>query len=302
MRTGKGTLAVMLTGVGLIAASGGCKSLDEYRQLEMHNKTLQAEKAQLESDVYDCRSVTDNLRTKLTSVEGELDTKQQLVGNLQRENDRLATKCNEMTKIVETMADKGLPEPVVIVDKALPPELDNALKSFAAQYPNAVSYDDKRGAVKWSSDLLFALGSDVVKDSAKASLTKFAEIIRSPAAADFALQIVGHTDNLPIKRSSTAAAHPTNWHLSVHRAIAVGTLLDQMGVDPARIGVGGFSEYHPIADNSTEEGRAKNRRVEIYLVPKEALLTGGGATGEQPHHAAAPGNPSPPKPATGGSG
>lgn len=279
MRTGKGTLAMVLAGVGLMGAAGGCKSLDEYRQLEMHNKTLQAEKAQLESDVYDCRSVTDNLRTKLTSVEGELDTKQQLVGNLQRENDRLAAKCDEMTKIVETMADKGLPEPVVIVDHPLPPELDSALKTFASQFPDAVSYDEKRGAVKWSSDLLFALGSDVVKESAKASLTRFAEIIKSPAAADFALQIIGHTDNLPIKRSSTAAAHPTNWHLSVHRAIAVGSLMDEMGVDPSRIGVSGFSEYHPIADNSTEEGRSKNRRVEIYIIPKEALLTrGDGAT------------------------
>ena len=83
--------------------------------------------------------------------------------------------------------------------------------------------------------------------------------------------IVGHTDNKPIKRQQTRAEHKTNWHLSAHRAISVMNLLSEQQVRLTRMGVMGYGEYHPLADNATTEGKAKNRRVEIYLVPRESV-------------------------------
>jgi len=98
-----------------------------------------------------------------------------------------------------------------------------------------------------------------------------AGIIDSPAAADFDAVIVGHTDNIPIVKPETKAKHPTNWHLSVHRAISVMNVLRGGAVAPDRLGVMGYGEYRPAVANDTKANRAKNRRVEVYLVPKHAV-------------------------------
>ena len=69
------------------------------------------------------------------------------------------------------------------------------MRDLAARYPQAVEFDSQRGIVKWKSDLLFALGSDVVMDSAKGPLEEFARIMSSGTALDFDITVVGHTDN-----------------------------------------------------------------------------------------------------------
>jgi chemotaxis protein MotB len=257
----------MMVVIGAGAWGAGCVSQEKYDQLDMSHRTLAAEKAQIEQELFDARSVTDNLRNKVTSLEGELDTKNQLVGNLQDENDHLEGAFASAQKTLEELAKKPLPDTAVVERTILPEVLDTALKRFAAQYPSAVEYDEKRGTVKWKSDLLFALGSDVVKDSAKGSLAGFAEIMSSAAAAKFDAIIVGHTDNVRIGREATRKLHPTNWHLSVHRAIAVSDVLQADGIPATRIGVMGYGEFRPLLPNEGEENRAKNRRVEIFIVP-----------------------------------
>ncbi len=272
MRIGKGmqvVAAIAAAGTGVI---NGCASLDEHRQLEMDHRTLLMEKEQVDSDLYDCRNVTDNLRTQLEACENELETSRQVAEKYQQENDWLAQNVDKLTAIVDKVGGgKDLQTPLII-ERVLPPALDAALKEFAADHPDMITYDAKRGAIKWQSDLLFALASVVVRDSAKSSLAEFARIIDSPAAADFDVMIVGHTDNIPIKRSETMKMHPTNWHLSVHRAISVSNVLQEDGLSPDRIGVMGFGEYRPVADNNTDAGRAKNRRVEIFMVRKQNML------------------------------
>jgi len=271
------TVARMLAMVAVAAGAVGCVSLDKHRQLQMSQKTALAEKAQVEQELFDCRSVTDNLRSKVTALEGEMDTKERLVANVQSENDRLETAFGSAQKTLESLADRPLPETAVIRETILPEVLDTALKQFAAQYPSAVEYDATRGTVKWKSDLLFALGSDVVKDSAKASLAGFAEIIGSADAGGFEVLVVGHTDDRPITRETTLRAHPTNWHLATHRAIAVSDALQTDGIPPTRIGVMGYGEYRPVVPNENEENRAKNRRVEIHIVPAGSIVASAGA-------------------------
>ena len=87
----------------------------------------------------------------------------------------------------------------------------------------------------------------------------------------FDVIVVGHTCNTPIMRPETLAIHRTNWHLSAHRAIAVMNVMAGLQVSMKRMGVMGYGEHRPIADNSTTAGKAKNRRVEIYLVPAEKV-------------------------------
>lgn len=79
--------------------------------------------------------------------------------------------------------------------------------------------------------------------------------------------ISGHTDNVPINNEEFAS----NWELSVMRAVNfLKILLENHQLDPGWFAVKGYGEYQPVADNDTPEGRQRNRRVEILIVPKEA--------------------------------
>jgi len=82
------------------------------------------------------------------------------------------------------------------------------------------------------------------------------------------VHVIGHTDDVPIRRKFAS-----NWELSTARATAaVRFLQERAGFDPRRLGALGYGEFHPIASNSTAEGRAKNRRIEVVILPEELAL------------------------------
>jgi chemotaxis protein MotB len=77
------------------------------------------------------------------------------------------------------------------------------------------------------------------------------------------MRVEGHTDDVPIHN----AAFASNWDLSTARAMAVAMmLLNESGVDPKRMSIAGYAQYHPSASNNTVEGRKANRRVDIVVV------------------------------------
>ena len=85
--------------------------------------------------------------------------------------------------------------------------------------------------------------------------------------ANRVIQVQGHTDNVPIK-GRLAERFPTNWELSAARAVNVVRFLhEEAGLDPQSLSATGVSEYRPRAANDTDEGRQKNRRIEILLIP-----------------------------------
>lgn len=272
MRSGGRMVFWSLSGLGLFLASG-CVSLDEHLKLKQAHRLVQAEREQIGQDLYDERQNNDNLRTKIDALERERASKDALVANLKQENERL----HEITKhVTGTMTDIAARTrlPDISIAAALPPQLDSAIKKFADAYPSQVVYDPASGSVKWHADLLFDLGSDEVKSSSLDAMRGFSDILKSPAAADFEVVVVGHTDNVRIAKPETRSRHPTNWHLSAHRAIAVSDLLQKNGYSADRISVMGCGEYRPIADNAAESGRRQNRRVEIYLVPRGTIVQG----------------------------
>lgn len=155
------------------------------------------------------------------------------------------------------------------VGPMLPEDLDAALGRLAAANPEVMSYDPDLGMVKFRSDFTFDLGSVNVKPQATQTLQRLASVLNSEAARPYEIRIVGHTDNVPIGNPATRAKHPTNWHLSTHRAIAVKDVLDKAGVAPVRMAVSGYSHYRPVVANGPG-GAEANRRVEIYLVSMTA--------------------------------
>jgi chemotaxis protein MotB len=111
--------------------------------------------------------------------------------------------------------------------------------------------------------LLFESGSAELKPEAKAVLDTIAEILKFLPNK---IRIEGHTDDRPIR----SARFPSNWHLSVARALNTAYYLMSKGVNPEKISIAGYSEYRPIAPNDSEENRAKNRRVDIVIVSTQS--------------------------------
>lgn len=111
-----------------------------------------------------------------------------------------------------------------------------------------------------SDEIMFESGQAELKPTMKAVLSDIGLIIKEiPNHVD----ISGHTDDIPIK----TIQFPSNWELSSARAVAVlkEILNQQPTIDPYQLSASGYGEYHPIAENDTAEGRAKNRRVEILI-------------------------------------
>jgi len=262
----------LVLGCWILVAAGGCVSLDSYRKLQAQNRRMAADKEALNQEMFALRSGQGSIQTRLDACETEVATKDELIANLRSENDVLDEMRRLAQAELEKLANRQELGDVVIAGPKLPEQLDTALKRFADQHPSAVEYDSRRGSIKWKSDLLFALGSDVVKESSQEALKQFSEIIKSPSAEDFEVIVVGHTDNRPISRPQTKEKHPTNWHLSAHRAISVANVLLGNGYDAGRTGVMGCGEYRPVASNTTEEGRSQNRRVDIYLIPSGSIV------------------------------
>jgi chemotaxis protein MotB len=116
--------------------------------------------------------------------------------------------------------------------------------------------------------ILFDSGEAVLKAEGQAVLDQVAKVLANYPNRQ--IQVIGHTDNVPI-RYNPNNPFKNNWDLSAGRAIAAVRYLSEKGVDPRRLGAVAFGEYHPIADNATAEGRAKNRRIALVVMPEELV-------------------------------
>ena len=256
-------------GLMVLTLGTGCVSKEQYEKLNAAYLKCEEHREQLLQELQAEKDNVTALNSQLTTLKDQFSGKDGEIARLQKDNSALTAAMEKLRAEAQAALNRPIPKPEVIVRK-LPEVLHKALQALAKKYPDMVDYDPKRGAVKWKSDLVFPSGYAMVKDSAKPSLQAFAKIAASSAAAKFDVIVVGHTDAEPIKAS--AKRHPSNWHLSVHRAIGVNDVLIKCGVPKTRTGVMGYGEFRPMAPNDRNTGRqAKNRRVEIYLVNREIL-------------------------------
>jgi len=245
---------LILCGLYLVAfVAGGCVAQGQHDDLETLYRTSLEQNEELKNQLDQTNSQISAMRNAPKVPDPEL------VGQLaasQVQVDQLKQALDEAEVKIRELATSQTP---------LPPELNNELEQLAASDPALMNYDQHLGMVRLTSDLTFPLGSDQVSDTAVAGLQKLATILSTPHASKYEIRVVGHTDNVPIKNTDTKQKHPTNWHLSTHRSIAVKNVLESAGVTPVRLNVSGYGEYRPIQPNS-DKGNRSNRRVEIYLV------------------------------------
>ncbi len=278
----KGMLTWSGTAVLLAVLGSGCVSLDKYQALERSHRLLQENLAQVQDDLQNCELQNQQKDTQIASLKDQVATKDAMINSLQAEVAGLRASFAKAQEILEKQAGKGGDRMLTInAGSPLPADVNAALKDLVKQYPDMLEYDEAKGAVRWKADLLFPLGSDdmTASDQVLEALAKFAEIVNMPSAQSLDVIVVGHTCNTPIRKAETLARFKDNWYLSAGRAIKIMQLLASKSVDFTRLGVMGYGEYRPISDNATTEGKAKNRRVEVYLVPKSSVQSMSGQSG-----------------------
>jgi chemotaxis protein MotB len=254
MRTVK--LSAILSLCVFVLLLNGCNS--EMQDLRIQNNTQQKLINQLQAELAANTLQLEQMKKQLAAAQ---QTDSIEVESLQQQIAALEEDIAKKKELIASMQQR-----LLMGGAALPVELSTLLEDFAKQH-DMVDYDSSRGIVKFKSDLLFDKGSDNVAASAIEAVKSLTAILNSEQGKKFDVIIAGHTDDIPIQKPETRAKHPTNWHLSSHRAIAVLNVMESNNIDPKRLSARGFSEYRPIAENLPgKKGNPQNRRVEIYIV------------------------------------
>jgi chemotaxis protein MotB len=256
-------LTLLALGGLLTTTLGGCVGQSRFDAAERDNRMLREQLAQLQGEQ---GSYTGQL-------ENERRLRQQAEAAARQANDALAGAQGDLASLEAAMQRMGDQLGDVSL-MALDRRTDAALRALASKYAGRIVYDPDRGMLRFSSDLTFASGSDAVTADGRQSLTDLAEILKAPEASNYELEIVGHTDSQPIS-AGTAQRHPTNMHLSAHRAISVRRELVTMGVPANHIMASGWGEHRPMVPNASNGNTPQNRRVEIFIRPSTG--SGGGS-------------------------
>lgn len=142
-------------------------------------------------------------------------------------------------------------------------ELEERLSKEINDKEVKVEMLEKGLVITFLAEVLFDSGKVDLKPASLEKLEKVSNVLKS-TVSDLNVGIEGHTDNEPIKRSGWKS----NWQLSSERALSVLQFLTEQGINPERLSAIACGEYRPVTTNDTKEGRQKNRRVEIVILPK----------------------------------
>ncbi|HWC59528.1 MAG TPA: OmpA family protein [Verrucomicrobiae bacterium] len=207
--------------------------------------------AQHQKDVETMQSAADALKADLASAKAQIQTNQDLIASLTNQVAALQKEKEQVSKNSKSLED----------------EMRSQLESKDV----TISKLQGRLTVNIVDRVMFDSGEAVLKPDGEVVMRKIASILQEHP--DLAIHVIGHTDNIPI-RQTAQSRFASNWELSTARALAaVHFLTEHAGVDPHRVGAVGYGEFRPVADNSTAEGRAKNRRIAITIVPGELNLS-----------------------------
>ncbi len=251
----------------------------QYDDLAAENAALKARNEELAAEL---AGTKEKMATDLAYVTGQRDKaaadKEELDRILQSRSDNLSQTIFELRgKVADLDAEnaklkaenaglaKAREEQVLKVSSTYESLLEK-MKSEISKGQVTISELKGKLTVNMVDSILFDSGKAEVKKGGLEVLGKVISILKD--VSDKSIRIEGHTDNVPIV-GVLAKRYPTNWELSAARAINVARHLQDQGIDPGQLSAVAYGEWKPVATNDTAEGKAKNRRIEIILVPKE---------------------------------
>jgi chemotaxis protein MotB len=240
----------------IVLLAGGCVSQGQYDALAAKERRAQEQLVDLAEQLAAKNAELNAIRSLPRTTDPDIQAK---IDQLVKDRDALQAALTAAEGELRKLAGQAVEAPI------LPTEIDQALKQLAANNPELMEYDARRGMIKLRSDLTFALGSTEISANGQAALQRLSSIINLPAAQAYDVKVVGHTDNVPVTNANNLRRFGDNWGLSAFRAISVKDVFLQAGVSPARVEIAGRGEYQPVVANGPR-GAEQNRRVEIFLI------------------------------------
>jgi chemotaxis protein MotB len=247
----------------LAAALGGCgvdeqlynaavKDRDAQKQkLAETEKSLEAEKAQHKKDV-------ETRDARSTALENKLKSLGQDVSRLETERTGLGGELEQANKRMEELRKA---QAQAEARAAQFRKLVTQFKSLTDAGKLQVEIRENRMIVRLGDKILFDPGKTDLKPEGKEALAQVTAVLKDLAGRNF--QVAGHTDNVAIKSKRFSS----NWELSTARAVEVVNYMISSGMEAKRLSAAGYADQSPVAPNDTTENKAKNRRIEITLVP-----------------------------------
>lgn len=232
----------------------------EYNATQMALAESRANNKSLETMLAEARKCNQELKDDYAALQGSLDQslKQSAQGSVNIS--KLVDEINASNKYIKQLVEaKSKSDSLNMV------LTNNLTRSLSRDELQDVDIKVLKGVVYISlaDNMLFKSGSYQINEKAMETLSKIAKIIKD--YRDYDVLVEGNTDNVPISRTNIR----NNWDLSALRASSVVQVLQtKFGVNPSRLSAAGRGEYNPIADNSTDTGRQRNRRTEIIITPK----------------------------------
>ena len=204
------------------------------------------EAGSLEQQLATCKTEVERLGRQNEELTKKVQGQQEQIGRLEKSREEKVQEVQEVSKTYSQMIEK--------------------MKSEIADGQVTITELQGRLTVNMVDAILFDSGKADIKPEGRQVLQKVADVIGQ--VEDKAVRVEGHTDNVKIGGALTRA-FASNWELSAARATNVARYLQRLGVDPTLLSAAAYGEYRPVSENDTPEGRAKNRRIEIVLVPKD---------------------------------
>ncbi|HEY1405127.1 MAG TPA: OmpA family protein [Spirochaetota bacterium] len=268
----------MIACLSVIFAVGSC-SLFQTKDSQTALDRLEEQKGRLEIALWDLQLQMDDKNAELKKVMTERD---QLAKDNEELKKSLTEKSDQLSKMIATLSSEkqNLERKLATMQKSADVQKaqeDREIASAKTSYDKLMGdlkkeIDDKSVEVQQYKGMLtinivdrifFDSGKADIKTQGYSVLNRVGAILKN--MPDKVIQIEGHTDDVPIA-AEYQNVFPNNWALGSRRAVNVAVyLIDKLNIDPKNIEVISFSKYRPRVPNTSEENRAKNRRIEIVV-------------------------------------
>ncbi len=265
---------IILPTLLLAVILSSCVSTKKYKKkvAELQSMDSSYQKVHHELDI--CLNDKEQKSEKVKGLENELAYLKSISNNLLQQLNDLSIITNSQAESIKKSLEnintkdiyiKGLQKEMSRKDSlnmALVLNLKGALKDVNDE-DIEINVEGSAVFISISDKMLFKSGSYEISEEAKSVLSKVADVIKAQPKIQFMVE--GHTDNKPIYKGQIK----DNWDLSVLRATSVvRTLQKDYGIEPNRMIAAGRGEYLAVASNDTEEGKSKNRRTRIVILPE----------------------------------
>jgi len=251
-----------------------CASKKEFEGVKNDLQNCQNENKELNTSYQVTKEQLAASQSRVKALEDQLAQAKKDYASLQRSLDKSLSNTNannvNISKLVDQINESNQYIRHLVEVKSKSDSLNmvltnNLTRSLSKEELKEVDVQVLKGVVYISlaDNMLYKTGSYEINDRAEQTLSKIAKIIID--YKDYDVLVEGNTDDVPISRENIR----NNWDLSCLRASSVVQYLQtHYGIDPKRLTAGGRGEYNPIATNSTEIGKQRNRRTQIIITPK----------------------------------